>query len=257
MVSQRRPMTARTAYSLAVLLLFGVLAAAFVSRNESRNDFIIRQQVGDFDIDGPELNPPNFDGPEVNGPEIQGPNVNGPSVEWFDIFYTILLTLSIIALIAGLILIVRRFGPGSSGDDVDARTTRIAGPRHDSARSGGEEGWAAFERFCYALLRDPDPSRAVRVVMRYAESGMGRLASRLADETSNEWLRRIRASDSDLAGDLGAIVTNYQSVRFGGSGASPAERDEAVNALRRLARAACGTAPPATPDQTTASGGTR
>lgn len=250
-------MTARTAYSLALLVLVGVLAAAFVSRNESRNDFIIRQQVGDFDIDGPELNPPDFDGPEVNGPEIQGPNVNGPSVEWFDIFYTVLLALSIIALITGLILIAKRFGPGRSGDDVDARTTPMSGSGHDSPRSEGDAGWAAFERFCHALLRDPDPSRAVRVVMRYAEAGLGRLASRMADETPNEWLRRIRASDSDLARDLGAIVSNYQSVRFGGSGASPAERDEVVNALRRLARAACGTAPPATPDQTTASGGTR
>jgi hypothetical protein len=248
-------MSARTGYSLALMLLLAVLAAAFVSRNESRNDFIIRQQAGGFDIDAPDFKPPDLDGPDIDGPDIQGPTINGPSLTWFDVFYTAVLALSIIVLIVGLIMIVKRFGPGGSDDHVDARTSRLAGRDSEGSDPEGEQGWAGFERFCYALLQDPDPSRAVRMVMRYAETGLGRLEARLADETPNEWLRRVRTSNPDLAVDLGPIISSYQSVRFGGSGASPAERDGAVNGLRRVARAACGTAPPSTPNPAAASGG--
>ncbi|MFW2383435.1 MAG: DUF4129 domain-containing protein [Acidimicrobiales bacterium] len=248
-------MTARTAYTLAAVLLLGVLAAAFVSRNESRDDFIIRQQVGDFEIDAPDLNPPDLNGPDIDGPDFRGPNIDGPSLTWLDVAYTLLLVLSVIALVIGVILVVRRFGPGRADDGVDARTIRLSGLGHTDTPVGGEEGWAAFERFCYALLQDPDPSRAVRVVMRYAEAGLGRLTSRIADETPNEWLRRVRQEHPDLAVDLGPIITSYQSVRFGDNGASPAERDGAVNALRTLARRACGTIPPASPDPAGAGSG--
>jgi len=248
-------MTARTAYTLVAVLLLGVSAAAFVSRNESRNDFIIRQQVGDFEIDAPDLNPPDLNGPDIDGPDFQGPNINGPSLSWLDVAYTLLLVLSVIALIVGVILVVRRFGPGRADDGVDARTIRLTDVGHPDTSIAGEEGWAAFERFCYALLQDPDPSRAVRVVMRYAEAGLGRLDSRIADETPNEWLRRVRRKHPDLALDLGPIISSYQSVRFGDNGVSPAERDGAVNALRSLARCACGSIPPASPDPAVATPG--
>ncbi len=241
-------MTARTAYTLSASLLAGVFAAAFVSRNESRSDFIIRQRVGEFEIDAPRLNPPNFDGPNINGPDISGPDINGPSLTWIDVAYTVMLVLLVIALIAGLILIIKRFGPGGSDDGVDTRTTALGEAGHGYPGPNEEDGWAAFERFCYALLQDPDTGRAVRVVMRYAETGLGRLEPRMADETPNEWLRRTRAYEPDLALELSSIISSYQSVRFGGTNPSPVERDDSVSSLRRLARAACGTSPPATPD---------
>ncbi|MGI9609059.1 MAG: DUF4129 domain-containing protein [Acidimicrobiia bacterium] len=248
-------MTARTAYALAAVLVLGVSAAAFVSRNESRNDFIIRQQVGNFEVDAPELNPPDLNGPDIDGPDFQGPNINGPSLSWLDVAYTLLLVLSVIALIIGVILVIRRFGPGRADDGVDTRTIRLAGLGHSDSHVAGEEGWAAFERFCYALLQDPEPSRAVRVAMRYAEAGLGRLDSRIADETPNEWLRKVREVQPDLSVDLAPIISSYQSVRFGDNGVSPAERDAAVNSLRRLARNACGAIPPASPDPASATPG--
>ncbi len=240
-------MTARTAYTLAALLLAGVFAAAFVSRHESRNDFIIRQQVGDFDIDAPDLNPPDFNRPDIDGPEIDGPNLAAPNLSWVDVAYTLLLVLLAITLITGFIMILRRFSPGGPDDGVLARTTRLQSETYDQSHIEGEEGWAAFERFCYTLLQDPDTGRAVRVTMRYAEAGLGRLEPRMADETPNEWLRRTRVHQPDLAIELEPVVSSYQSVRFGGAGASPAERDRAVDSLRRLARAACGTSPPGRP----------
>ena len=239
-------MTAATAYALVGLLLAGVLAAAFVSRNESRQDFILRQQVGDFEFDGPQLNPPEVDGPEIDGPDVNGPDVAAPDFSWVDVAYYLMLVICVVALIAGLIAVLQRFGPGAP-DDVAARTSRL-GPRHNDPAAEGEHGWAAFERFCYTLLQDPDPSRAVRVAMRYAEAGFGRLQPRIADETPSEWLRRVRADQPQLAPLLGPIVASYQAVRFAGSGASPAERDGAVNGLRQLARAACGDRPPEAPD---------
>jgi hypothetical protein len=240
-------MTARTAYTLAALLLASVFATAFVSRHESRNDFIIRQQVGEFDIDAPDLRPPDIEGPDIDGPEIDGPNLTAPNLSWIDLAYTVILVLLVITLITTVILIAKRFGPGGYGDGAISRTTRLGRDDYDTSHTEGEEGWAAFERFCYALFQDPDTGRAVRVAMRYAEAGLGRLESRMADETPNEWLRRTRVHSHDLALELEPIVSSYQSVRFGGVGASPAERDNAVNSLRRLARLACGTSPPASP----------
>ncbi len=246
-------MAARTAYVLAGLLLVGVFGAAFVSRSESREDFIIRQQAGDIVVDGPELNF-DFDGPDVDGPDVNGPNIDGPELTFWDVLYNLFLVALVIAMVVGLILVVKRFGPGSGDEDVDDRTTRLDSNRHDYGRVEGEEGWAAFERFCYQLLQDPDPSRAVRIVMRYAEAGLGRLDQRIADETPNEWLRRTRSNQHDLAHHLAPIISSYNSVRFGGNGASPAERDQAVNALRTLARAACDR-PPEAPDIVGATGG--
>lgn len=240
-------MAARTSYALAGTLLFGVFAAAIVSRNESREDFIIRQRVGDFDINGPRLNAPDIDGPDINGPDIDGPNIDAPPFDFGDLLLLGVTLILIVLLIVGLVMLLKRFGPGAP-DAVESRTSRIDEQRSTTGEFG-DAGWAAFERFCYELLRDPDPSRAVRVTMRYAEGGMGRLEARIADETPNEWLRRIRASSPDLAHHLEPITSSYSSVRFGDLGASPAERDTAVNALRLMARAACGANAPDLPPQ--------
>ncbi len=230
----------------------GVGAAAFVSRNESREDFIIRQRVGEFDINGPRLNAPDIDGPNIDGPDVDGPNINAPSFDFGDFLILGLTILLIVLLIVGLVLVLKRFGPGAP-DEVEGRTSRID-TGISSSGAYGEAGWAAFERFCYELLQDPDPSRAVRVVMRYAEGGMGRLEPRIADETPNEWLRRVGAEHENLAHHLRPITGSYNSVRFGDYGASPAERDDAVNALRLMARAACGSSAPETPNAPTAAG---
>ena len=246
-------MAARTSYLMAGTLLAGVCAAAFVSRNESREDFIIRQRVGDFDINGPRLNAPDFNGPDIDGPEIDGPNIDPPAFDFGEFIVLGLTLLLIVLLIVGLVLVLRRFGPGAP-DAVEERTSRFE-ERVDSTGSYGEAGWAAFERFCYELLQDPDPSRAVRVIMRYAEGGMGRLEPRIADETPNEWLRRTQTDHTDLGHHLGQITSSYNSVRFGDLGASPAERDTAVNALRLMARAACGASAPEAPTASSSSGG--
>ncbi len=238
-------MAARTSYAIAGSLVIGVLAAAAVSRNESREDFIIRQRVGDFDIDGPRINAPDINGPDLDGPDFDGPNIDAPTFNFEDFLILGATLLLMVLLIVGLVMLLKRFGPGAP-DAVEGRTSRIEGEQLTSGEYG-DAGWAAFERFCYELMQDPDPSRAVRVTMRYAEGGMGRLEPRVADETPNEWLRRVRADHSDLGHHLAPITSSYSSVRFGDLGASPAERDAAVNALRLMARAACGSSAPDIP----------
>jgi hypothetical protein len=247
-------MTARTAYSLAVLLLLLVGTAAYASRHESRQDFIIRSEVGGFTFDGPNLANPRIDVPEVDGPDINGPEVDPPPLDWLDVLYTVGLIVVLLAGIAALVLIARRFGPNSSTDDHAERTSSLESGHTTHPIPTGDGGWAAFERFCYELLRDGDPSRAIRVAMRYAESGMGRLPARLADETTNEWLRRVESVHNDLAAPLRRMATSYRGIRFGGSDATPAERDDSVEALRVLARAACGTTPPDAPSELSTGG---
>ncbi len=240
-------MAARTGYALAGLVLLLVGTAAFVSRNESRQDFIIRNEVGGFTFEGPSLETPSITGPDIDGPQLDGPEVNPPPLDWLDVFYTVGLVVLMLAGILALVLIARRFGPGGSTDRHAERTSSLE-PGHDiNPIPLGDEGWSAFERFCYELLRDPEPQRAIRVAMSYAEAGLGRLPARLADETTNEWLRRVERIQNDLAAPLRRIATSYSGIRFGGSDATPAERDSSVEALRMLARAACGTTPPDTP----------
>ena len=235
-------MAQRTAYIIAGVVLALVTLSAFVSRSESREDFIIRMEAGDFQFNAPSFNPPGF-----NGPNINGPNIHAPEITFLDVLWNLFLFLLAIGLLVGLIMVIRRYGPGSSGDEIDTRTTRLEqNPNNDHYAPTGEHGWAAFEQFCYQLMQDPDPSRAIRVAMRYAEAGFGRLDPRIADETPNEWHRRIAVASADLGADLRVITQSYNGVRFGDATARSIERDDAVNALRRLARSACGDTPPDT-----------
>ncbi len=227
-----------------------------MSRNESRQDFIIRNEVGGFTFDGPSLEAPSITGPAIDGPELDGPDVNPPPLDWLDVLFAVGLVVLLMTGILALVLIARRFGPGGSTDQHAERTSSLEPGLDVAPIAPGDEGWAAFDRFCYELLRDPEPQRAIRVAMRYAESGLGRLPARPADETTNEWLRRVERVQNDLAPPLRRIATSYSGIRFAGSNATPAERDNSVEALRLLARAACGRTPPDAPS-TVATGVTR
>ncbi len=249
-------MAQRTAYIIAGIILALVTLSAFVSRNESREDFIIRMEAGDFQFNAPSFNPPDFNGPDINGPNINGPNINAPEITFIDVLWNLFLFLLAIGLVVGLIMVIRRYGPGSGSDEIDTRTTRMEhNPNNDHYSPTGEHGWAAFEQFCYQLMQDPDPGRAIRVAMRYAEAGFGGLDPRIADETPNEWHRRIAAANADLGPDLRVITQSYNGVRFGDATARSIERDDAVNALRRLARSACGETPPDTHDTAASASG--
>ncbi len=251
-------MAQRTAYAIAGIVLALLTLSAFVSRSESREDFIVRMEAGDFRFNAPNFNPPDFNGPNINGPNINGPNINAPEITFVDVLWNLFLILLAIGLVVGLIMVIRRYGPGSGGDEIDTRTTRLEhNPDNDHYAPTGEHGWAAFEQFCYQLMQDPDPGRAIRVSMRYAEAGFGRLDSRIADETPNEWHRRIAAASADLGPDLRVITQSYNGVRFGDAAARSMERDDAVNALRRLARSACGETPPDTPTAAASASGVR
>ncbi|NNF54507.1 MAG: DUF4129 domain-containing protein [Acidimicrobiales bacterium] len=253
MSTHRPPMAQRTAYLIAAIVLALVTLSAFVSRNESREDFIIRMEAGDFRFNAPSFNPP-----DINGPNINGPNINAPEITFFDVLWNLFLIILAIGLIVGLIMVIRRYGPGSGGDEVDTRTTRLEPNANDDHYAlSGEHGWAAFEHFCYQLMQDPDPGRAIRVAMRYAEAGFGRLEPRIADETPNEWHRRIAATNADLGPDLRVITQSYNSVRFGDATVRSMERDDAVTALRLLARSACGKTPPDAPNAAAAASGLR
>ncbi len=247
MSPRRPPLAQRTAYIMAGLTLALVSLAAFVSRSESREDFIIRMEAGDFQFNAPDINPPNFNGPDVNGPDIQGPNINAPDITFWDVLWDLFLIALSIGLIVALVMAVRRYGPGSSSDGADERTTRLQRNQPRGSNGDGDRGWGAFEQFCYALLKDPDPSRAIRVAMRYAEGGFGRLDPRRTDQTPNEWMRRVGEGQADLGPDLRILTQSYNSVRFADATARARERDDAVDALRRLARSACGRDAPSAP----------
>lgn len=238
-------MSRQSALVLSGFVLGLVLVAALVSNSESRSDFLIRLEVGEIAVDGPELDPPVVDGPRIEGPQVDVPEVGGPSLDVLDVLVTIGLLLAAAAAVIAVVMVIRRFGPGGAATADGGRTTVLD---TDEGRAGpfpnGEAGWAAFEQFLHVLLRDPDPARAIRIAMRYAESGFGRLDARQADETPLEWLSRVAVEHEDLEPTLNSLISAYSAVRFGGRSAAPAERDRAVASLRALARTASGPTPP-------------
>lgn len=241
-------MSRQSALVLSGFLVGLVLVAALVSNSESRSDFLIRLQVGEIAVDGPELDPPVVDGPRIDGPQVDVPEVGGPSLDLLDVLVTIALLLAAGAAAVAIVMVIRRFGPGAAAPADGGRTTVIdAGEDRAGRFPIGEAGWAAFEQFLHALLSDPDPARAIRVAMRYAEGGFGRLDPRQADETPLEWLSRVTVDHEDFEPTLHALISAYSAVRFGDRSAAPAERDLAVAALRALTRMACGRTPPDRP----------
>lgn len=239
-------MPKRTAVLVSVLILGLVGLSAFASSSESREDFLIRQQVAGLQVDGPDVNGPDLVPPDLDPPDVEGPNIDVPTLDLLDV-----LVMAGLAIFAGLVLLalltlVRRRLTGRHRRTTSA-TAMQPDPDPLSHPSAGDPGWAAFERFLYELLRDPDSARAIRVAMRYAEGGIGRVGPRQADETPNEWVRRTSASQPDLLSPLTELVSPYSRVRFAGRSATPADRDASVNALRTLARKACTGAPPAPP----------
>lgn len=239
-------MSTRTATALCILILALVGVSAFVSNSESREDFLIRLQVEELAVDGPDLRGPDVVPPELDPPRVDGPDLDAPALDLLEILVVLGLAVVAVLVLVALVTFLRRLMASRRGRTRTRTTIETQAPPITPA-TAGDPGWAAFERFLYELLRDVDPARAIRVAMRYTEAGLGRMEPRNAGETPNEWLRRITAAHPDLLAALTTMVSSYNLVRFAAHQATPADRDTMVHALRTLARSACNQAPPQPP----------
>ena len=91
-----------------------------------------------------------------------------------------------------------------------------------------------FEVFLDSLLREPDPSRAIRVGFSVAERGLGGIPSRRQDETPFEWHRRVGEPGQGVSETLGRICDLFARARFAPGGSTEDDRRAMVEALGRL-----------------------
>ncbi len=119
------------------------------------------------------------------------------------------------------------------GDDEHAGADR---PLHTLT---GKDAWSEFDAYLAHLSSHPDPTTAIRLAHGYVEQGVGTLRPRPRTSTPFEWHATVARNDPALASELWPLTERYARIRFGGYTASSADRDQAVDTLRSLARSAC------------------
>lgn len=134
------------------------------------------------------------------------------------------LAAAVVLLLAGLWLWLRRRRRARSAVPDGAGGEAVAPPLPASQ----------IDALLASLAADPDPARAIRLAFSAAERGMGRLPARHSIETPFEWYRRVAGTQPDLAEALAGLCACFANTRFSPTPPSAADRDAAVNELRRL-----------------------
>lgn len=86
-----------------------------------------------------------------------------------------------------------------------------------------------------AAATEPDPRQAVLLAFAAAEATLaGTPLARRPATSPREWLATVRADRRDVAVPLAELVARYEIARFSHHAVTSADRDAALDALRRL-----------------------